>query len=85
MDIKRSSVPVGDSLQGSAVAAGQPEGAVGQQVGTVRHLQDQQVAACGLEQGLQAVLQTASDWGERREHAWAHTRVRTHTTATTHT
>lgn len=31
----RTGVPVGHSLQSSAVAAGQPEGAVGQQVGAV--------------------------------------------------
>lgn len=37
--------PVGHSLQSSAVAAGQPEGAVGQQVGAVGDLQDQQVAS----------------------------------------
>lgn len=61
-----AALPVGDCLQCSAVAAGQPEGAVGQQVGTVGHLQDQQVAAGSLQQGLQAVLQTASSEGRQR-------------------
>lgn len=44
----RTGVPVGHSLQSSAVAAGQPEGAVGQQVGAVWNLQYQQVTSCGL-------------------------------------
>lgn len=43
------SLPVRDSLQGPAVAAGQPERAVGQHVGAVRDAQDQQVAARCLQ------------------------------------
>lgn len=53
--------PVGYSLQSSAVAAGQPEGAVGQQVGAVGDLQDQQIASRGLQQRLQTFLQTATE------------------------
>lgn len=52
--------PVGDGLQGPAVAAGQPEGAVGQQVGAVGDLQNQQVASRGLQQRLQTFLQTTT-------------------------
>lgn len=44
----RGGLPVGDSLKGSAVAAGQPEGAISQEVGAVRNLQYQQVTSCGL-------------------------------------
>ena len=43
------SSPVGDGLQGAAVAAGQPQGAVRQEVRTVRNLQDQQVAPGSLQ------------------------------------
>lgn len=53
------SLPVGDGLQGPAVAAGQPERAVGQHVGAVRDAQDQQVAARRLQQGLQPRFQAA--------------------------
>lgn len=53
------SLPVGDSLQGPAVAAGQPEGAIRQHVGAVRDAQDEQVAARRLQQGLQPSFQAA--------------------------
>lgn len=42
------SLPVCYSLKGSAVAAGQPKGAISQQVGAVWNLQYQQVTSCGL-------------------------------------
>lgn len=53
-------LPVGDSLQGTAVAAGQPERTVGEDVGTVGDAQDQQVAPRSLQQGLQPCFQAAA-------------------------
>lgn len=58
-----SLLPVGYSLQSSAVAAGEPEGAIGQQVGAVGNLQYQQVTPGGLQQRLQTLLQ-APAWLE---------------------
>lgn len=52
-------LPIGDSLERSAVAAGQPEGAVRQDVGAVGDPEDQEVAPRGLQQGLQASFQAA--------------------------
>lgn len=57
--------PVGDGLQGAAVAAGQPERTVSEDVGTVGNAQDQQVAPCSLQQGLQPCFQAAP--GDGRE------------------
>lgn len=60
--------PVGDGLQSAAVAAGQPERTVSEDVGTVRDAQDQQVAPRRLQQGLQPCFQTATgDGPEVRE------------------
>lgn len=56
--------PVGDGLQSAAVAAGQPERAVGEDVGAVGDAQDQQVAARRLQQGLQPCFQTAPGDGQ---------------------
>lgn len=53
------SLPVSDSLQGPAVAAGQPERAVRQHVGAVRDTEDEQVAARRLQQRLQPSFQAA--------------------------
>lgn len=64
------SLPVRDSLQGPAVAAGQPERAVRQHVGAVRDAEDEQVAARRLQQGLQPGFQAAParDGGSRVRH-----------------
>ena len=61
-------LPVRDSLQGPAVAAGQPERAVRQHVGAVRDAEDEQVAARRLQQGLQPSFQAtpARDRGRVR-------------------
>lgn len=56
--------PVGDGLQSTAVAAGQPERTVSEDVGTVGDAQDQQVAPRRLQQGLQPCFQTATGDGQ---------------------
>ena len=51
--------PVGDGLQGAAVAASQPQRTVSEDVGAVGDAQDQQVSPRCLQQRLQACLQAA--------------------------
>lgn len=57
----REDPPVSDSLQGTAVAAGQPERPVSEDVGAVGNTQDQQVPTGRLQQGLQPCLKAAPE------------------------
>ena len=56
--------PVGDGLQGAAVAASQPQRTVSEDVGAVGDAQDQQISSRCLQQRLQACLQAAPGDGQ---------------------